>query len=107
MNDISAVLMLPGVMALDVLGVFIFALIGAVVVIDVWIGRKRRPVFVFAIVQVVALAIGMAWAVWVGINHDIAGPYAWALVIGLWLIATVLFHLWYLFYTAKGAVKRG
>lgn len=96
MRDILMLPILLGAPAIDTLEAFVFLLIAAVIFADLYIGLKNPTVCIFAIIQLVGLVSGMAWAVSVGIKQDVAGPYAWALVIGVWILATALFHLWYL-----------
>ncbi|WP_428928486.1 hypothetical protein [Marinibacterium sp. SX1] len=78
------------------LGPWVLALFGAVILADLRLGRDDRAARVFGQLQVLGLVIGWFFTTFTFRHMDVAGPWAWALVVGLWAVAVVLFHAWWL-----------
>ena len=85
----------------DTLEAWTFALFGAVIALDVYVGLLDRRVLVFNVVQCVGLITGYFWTLSVFEQQDVAGPYAWAFVVGIWSVTAFLFHAWYGFLRFK------
>lgn len=85
-------IMTVGDLIIGILGFGFYALILFVVSIDLILGFRKRLFLIYGIFQVCGLIAGILWAYRMGANYDIAGPYAWSLVIGAWGIIAFLFH---------------
>lgn len=77
----------------DTLEGWVLALMGLVILLDFVVGTRRKPFLAFGIFQVAGLIGGYLWASWIAQQQDVAGPYAWAFVIGLWCIFAAAFHV--------------
>lgn len=78
-------------------GVFrgwIFALFAVVIVADVLLGQRDRIFMTFAKLYCVGLFAGYVWTVSVARKMDVAGPWAWAIVVGAWTLCVLAFHGW-------------
>ncbi|MFC3058597.1 hypothetical protein [Paenirhodobacter populi] len=69
-------------------------LCGLVIAFDVWLGLKHSCVRIFNVIQVGGFVAGYLWALWVFEQKDVAGPFALSLVIGVWSVCAILFHIW-------------
>lgn len=73
--------------------VLIFALFGSVVLLDTYLGLKDRRVLVFNLSQCAVLVPGYLWSHSFDSKQDTI--WIWAIVVGLWSVAAILFHVWY------------
>ena len=86
----------------SLLGPWILGLIAGVFLFDLWLGLRDRRLLVFAGLQAVGLIAGYAWMVSVGREMDVAGPWAWAMVVGGWALSCLGFHAWFLMARRRG-----
>ncbi|MBU3030807.1 hypothetical protein [Paracoccus marinaquae] len=95
MNQLARLPMSWGAAIMDTAEGWTLALIGLVVALDLWLGLKSRIALVFNVIQVGGLVAGFFWTIAITRQNDIAGPYVWAFVIGIWSGSAFLFHLWF------------
>ena len=84
-----------GLMLSSVLEQWVLGLFFAVITVDAVLGMRRRSFLVFAGFQVVFLIAGYFWTLSVFEQQDVAGPWAWAQVVGIWAIAVIVAHAWF------------
>lgn len=92
MTDLLSVVFLLGASLTDTPEVWILVLIGFVILFDFWVGLRKPYFLTFGLLQLAVVVSGYIWATGVAAKQDVSGPYAWAFVIGAWLIVTFLFH---------------
>jgi hypothetical protein len=73
----------------------VLALFIVVIILDTYLGLRDKKMWRFNILQVLGLIAGYYWANGVFEQQDVAGPWAWGRVIGIWIISVLLFHAWY------------
>lgn len=96
MTEITSLVFMFGALIIDSLEGWTLALFALVIALDSYLGLRAKIVLAFNIIQFFGLISGYIWAVSVGQKQDVAGPYAWAFVVGVWIICVVLFHMFYL-----------
>ncbi len=84
-----------GVDIQDTLEGWVLALFSVVIVFDAYLGIRDKRLLLFCIVQILGLIAGYYWASSVFEQQDVAGPWAWGRVVGIWGVSVVLFHAWY------------
>ncbi|SLN26759.1 hypothetical protein TRL7639_00976 [Falsiruegeria litorea R37] len=84
-----------GVMLSSALEQWVLGLFFAVIAVDAVLGTHRRSFLVFAGFQVVFLIAGYYWTLSTFEQQDVAGPWAWAQVVGIWAIAVIVAHAWF------------
>ena len=77
------------------LGQWTLALFLIVILFDLFVGLRNKYFIAFAVLQTVGLVGGYFWATEVGKARDVAGPYAAALLVSVWCVAVVVFHLFW------------
>ena len=87
-------LVMLGVLIVDVLETWHLALFASVILCDFLLGWKNKILMLFGVIQIIGLVSGYYWALSIFAQQDVAGPWAWARVVGIWFVTTVLVHLW-------------
>lgn len=84
-----------GVAVQDILEGWILALFVAVISFDTYISFRDNRMLIFNILQVLGLVAGYYWAMTIFEQQDVAGPWAWGRVVGIWVVGVTIFHVWY------------
>ena len=87
--------MLLGVLIQDVLEGGILALFALVIALDSYLSFRDRAMLTFNIFQILWLVAGYFWAMSVFEQQDVAGPWAWGKVVGIWALCVLIIHIWY------------
>ena len=92
MAEILYFLFRVGASLTDSLEGWVLAMMGIVIALDAAFGIRYRALLAFGAFQVVGLGVGYLWVLHISRQQDVAGPYAWANVVGSWAVATVIVH---------------
>lgn len=92
MAEVVSFVFTVGAALTDSLEVWVLALMGLIIGVDLLAGRRLKPLLFFGIAEAAGLVGGYFWASHTAHEQDVSGPYAWALVVGVWCILTVLTH---------------
>ncbi|KIC25298.1 MULTISPECIES: hypothetical protein [unclassified Leisingera] len=92
MVEIQSTIFIIGATLTDTLEAGVLVLIAAVIVFDLIVGLRHKTFLALGIFQAGGIAAGYYWALWIASQQDVAGPYAWATVVGTWFAFTFLAH---------------
>ena len=96
LTEIASFFFMLGAMVVDTLEGWTLALFVLVIIFDTYVGLRNRYVLIFNALQIIGLVLGYLWANSVFQRQDVAGPYAWAIVVGIWFKNVLVFHSLYL-----------
>jgi hypothetical protein len=92
-TEILSTVFIVGSGLTDTLEVWVLALIFLIIAIDLIVGIRHKVFLIFSGLQAIGMVGGYLWASWVALQQDVAGPYAWAFVVGTWFFATAISHI--------------
>jgi hypothetical protein len=93
MSEALSIIFLVGAGIADNLEGWTLALFAMVIVFDIFVGRRNKYALAFNIIQCLGLVAGYFWVISVAQKQDVAAPYAWTFVVGVWFITALLFHI--------------
>lgn len=92
-SEALSMIFIVGAGIADILESWTLALFAMVIALDVFVGRRNKYALAFSFFQCLGLVAGYFWVISATQKQDVAGPYAWAFVVGAWFIAALLFHI--------------
>lgn len=93
MEKILSIVLNVGATLTGTLEAWVLALMAIVLLIDLIFGIKRRQFLIAGLLLFIGLVGGYFWTSSMAQHQDVAGPYAWAFVVGFWFIFAAIFHI--------------